>query len=106
MSAVNARRRNQVRAIRRWKHELLVQRSRVPAKWAPSRLHARPEQFELSHVPTNRLSWLYLQQIRKRAIKPEDPVVRVMPHDEIRDRAEILHPLLPRPLNPRDSPHI
>src|ERR1700723_286614 len=102
MSAVNAHRKKHVRAIRRWKHEPLVQRSRVPAKWAPSRLHARPEQFELSHIPTNRLSRLYLQQIRKRAIKPEDPVVRVMHHDEIRDRVEILHPLFPRPLNPRE----
>src|ERR1700721_3617236 len=100
MSAVNARRRNQVRAIRRWKHELLVQRSRVPAKWAPSRLHARPEQFELSHVPTNRLSWLYLQQVRKRTIKPEDPVVRVMHHDEIRDRVEIIFQLFQRRLIP------
>jgi hypothetical protein len=58
-----------------------VQRSWVPAKWASARLYARPQQLELSHISPNRLSRLYLQQIRKRAIKPQDPIVGVMHHD-------------------------
>src|SRR6201987_6247964 len=98
---MKARCRHEIRPVSHRKYKLLVQRSWIPAKWASSRLHARSEQLELSHIPPNRLRRLNFQQIRQRAIKSQHSIVRVMHDNEIRDRVKILHPLFPRPLNSR-----
>ena len=94
-------------ARRRRVDEFFERRSRVAAKRASPRLRGRRQKSPSCRCPGQPLpSAGILSKIGQRAVQAQDAPVVVVHDDEIRDRVEILDPLLARSLHSRKQAHV